>query len=90
MTYSAIAKAARDQHLRSRIAACLAQEGGLDEHPIPAADAIIWACCAQPGWGEAWAYALATEVADPGDDPAVISDGMILSAVQSIRALALA
>lgn len=53
-------------------------------HPIAHADAIIWQCCASPGWGQAYAYALDTNVTDPGNDPAVISDGQILAAVQPL------
>ena len=35
MTYSAIALAAQDEHLRRRIAACIAQEDPTDDrHPI--------------------------------------------------------
>jgi hypothetical protein len=83
MTYSAIALAAQDEHLRRRIAACIAQEDPTDDrHPIAHADALIWQACGSPGWGEAYAYALATNVENPGDDPAVISDAMILAAVQ--------
>lgn len=45
-----------------------------------------WA--AQPGWSEAWESALVSHPDDPdydpGTDEGVITDGMILSAVQSI------
>lgn len=85
MTYAAIAQAAHDEHLRWRIAACIAQEAPESAlHPIAHADAIIWQCCASPGWGQAYAYALDTNVTDPGNDPAVISDGQILAAVQPL------
>jgi hypothetical protein len=40
---------------------------------------------AVPGFGEKYSYAIATGVVRPGNDPAVISDGDILSAVQAIR-----
>ena len=83
MTYHAIATAAQDEHLRLRIAACIAQEAPDDPaHPIAHADALIWQACASPGWGEAYAYALDTDVPEPGNDPAVIGDAMILAAVQ--------
>ncbi len=39
-----------------------------------------------PGWGDAWASAVASENEDPGADPGVITDGMILSQVQAILA----
>ncbi|MCJ0906211.1 hypothetical protein [Rhodococcus sp. ARC_M6] len=38
----------------------------------------------QPGWPEAWASAIASDVQQPGLDQGVISDGMILSAVQAV------
>ena len=83
MTYHAIGVAAQDEALRRRIAACIAQEApGDPRHPIAHADALMWQCCASPGWGEAYAYALATDVPNPGADESVISDAMILSAVQ--------
>ena len=86
MSYRAIALAATDQQLRLRLAACVAQEGGagytLRTGALFVADAIQWQCCAEPGWGEAWQYAQDTGNLTPGSDPAVISDAMILGAVQ--------
>ena len=46
------------------------------------ADKIQWQCAAEPGWGEAWESAIAGGTTDIGNDPGVITDGMILSAVQ--------
>jgi hypothetical protein len=48
----------------------------------------VWA--ASPGWGAAWDSALAAHPPEtepdyePGKDPAVITDGMILSTVQAL------
>jgi hypothetical protein len=46
----------------------------------------VWA--SSPGWGAAWDSALAGHPDDPGyepgKDPAVITDGMILSTVQEL------
>jgi hypothetical protein len=46
----------------------------------------VWA--SSPGWGAAWDSALAGHPDDPdyepGKDPAVITDGMILSTVQTL------
>jgi hypothetical protein len=42
--------------------------------------------CASPGWDEAWSSALASGGDNPGRDPAVITDGMILSEVQALVA----
>lgn len=53
MTYNAIAAAAQDQHLRSRIAACIAQETpGRTEHPIVLADQIQWRVVTAPPGSE--------------------------------------
>lgn len=86
MSYTAIAQAAQDGALRARIAACIATQGSTAEHPTQTADRLLWACAAQPGWGEAWASAQAAGNPNPGDDPAVISDPQILAAVQKILA----
>jgi hypothetical protein len=86
MGYNEIAAAAVDMDLRSRIAACMAQEG-YSRMGIPAlvlADRVQWECAGQPGWGEAYASAVAALMDRPGWEPAVITDGMILSAVQGI------
>ena len=88
MSYASIAQAAVSGSLRYRIAACIAQEGGagdtLQTSALGCADQIMWQCCAEPGWGEAWESALVAEPPnpDPGNDPAVISDSQILAAVQ--------
>ena len=86
MSYWLIAQAARDTSLRLRIAACIAQEGGagdtLQTGAMARADAIQWQCCGEPGWGEAWASASQSARPDPGSDESVITDHMILAAVQ--------
>ncbi|WP_157992984.1 hypothetical protein [Leucobacter luti] len=40
---------------------------------------------AQPGWDAAYASALAAGNEEPGADPGVITDGMILAAVRALR-----
>ena len=85
MTYNAIAAAAQDQHLRSRIAACIAQETPTDtRHPIALADQIQWRVVAAPGIADAYSYAVLTEVENPGKDEAVVTDLMLLAAVQPL------
>lgn len=87
MTYNAIAAAAQDQHLRMRIAACIAQETpGRSEHPITLADQIQWRVVAAPGLADAYSYAVLTEIAEPGKDESVITDAMLLAAVQPLVA----
>lgn len=82
--YFECAQLAMNLDLVARVTACAAQEGVLDpENWVPA---HRWQWASSPGWGAAWAYALASGVADPGKNPAVISDGMILAAVASLKA----
>ena len=89
MSYLGISQAAADPMLRARITGCIAQEYDGSEHPQIVCDKIIWPCCGEPGWGEAWASAVEAQRqlppeqrTDIGSDPSVISDSMILGAVQ--------
>ena len=82
-TYLSIATIAYDQSLAARVTACAAQEGEA-EPDMWAAD-HRWQYAAQPGWGAAWDSALAGGIQDPGGNPGVITDGQILSAVQSLQ-----
>lgn len=82
MSYESIAQAAQDPVLRARIAACVAQEDQSGSHPLAVTDLIQWKCAAEPGWGDAWDSAVAGDIPVPGSDPGVISDAMILGAVQ--------
>lgn len=75
MSYWDIAEMAQDVDLNARIWACAAQEH-LDT-------VNILRVCSAPGWDAAWASAIAGDVDRPGKDPGVISDPMILSAVQA-------
>ena len=85
MSYTAIATAAQDQHLRLRIAACIAQEAPEDtRHPIAHADAIQWQVVATGTLADAYTYAVETDVSDPGADPAVITDAALLAAVSAL------
>ena len=90
MTYSDIAALAQDQQLRLRVVACIATQTGFEvpqntsSHPLSIADRLQWELAGSPGWGDAYAYAIANENQEPGKDPAVITDGMILSAVQLV------
>ena len=74
----------RDEEERSRIEPddCTATEGILD------ADSWWythrWLLAASPGWAEAWAYARSSGKESIGLDEAVITDGDILAAVQTL------
>jgi hypothetical protein len=81
MAYWDVAQMSSDPDLQSRIAACAAQEGKPNPRDWAYQHALV--LCASPGWDAAWASAVAGNVPDPGRDPGVITDGMILSAVQA-------
>lgn len=87
-TYLAIADAAGSYSLQRRVTSCAAQQHvpGDPEH-WTVTNRYLWA--AAPGWGAAWASALAAHPEDgydPGGDPAVITDAMILTQVQAMLA----
>jgi hypothetical protein len=81
VSYATIDQCANDQAFLGRLTAAVAQEGS----PAPPTDAyaIIWTVSAASDIEAAYASALAAGNADPGGDETVITDGMILSAVQA-------
>jgi hypothetical protein len=85
MAYWDIATMVADTDLTSRVAASAAQEHAPGD-PAGWAFDHRWDWAAQPGWDAAWASAVAAGNEHPGQDAGVITDGMILSAVQSILA----
>jgi len=89
MALSDVAALANDRDFRDRIAACYAQEqepvtNGI--HPLTWTDQYQFNIAGAPGFGDAYASALAGGVERPGNDPAVITDGQILGAVQALIA----
>ena len=95
MSYSVINLMATDPTLRGRVhAAILKQDVQEGTYRSPrelmrlhsTLDQYMYYFAAQPGWDSAWQYAIDTDVVDIGGDPAVITDGMILSAVTVIMA----
>lgn len=86
MAYSDIALLANDQDFRQRIAAAASVEQvdmGEDQ-PVLWAMNHQWQFAAVPGFGDKYAYAIATGVVRPGNDPTVITDPDILSAMQAL------
>ena len=87
MGYSDVAALAADNDFQLRVSACIAVETADEVEPpnapIWAAD-HAWQMAAQPGFGDAYASAVAGGVPRPGHDPSVISDPQILAAIQSI------
>ena len=83
MAYSDIALLSADNDFISRTRACVATEGELD--PVQWSQDHQWQMAATPTFGEKYGYAISNGINRPGNDPSVISDGDILSAVQSYR-----
>lgn len=84
MAYSDIALLSSDGDFIQRTRACAVTEGEAD--PVTWAQEHQWQMAAAPGFGDAYASAILNGIVRPGNDPSVISDGMILSAVQDLRA----
>jgi hypothetical protein len=85
MSYNDIADMAVNAQLQNRVIACAAVEG--EPNPVSWLSSNMWAIAASPGWGDAWEYGLATGIPpeEIGANEAVISDAMILAAVQVVR-----
>lgn len=84
MSYGTIAEIHADYDLYRRVVACVATEK-VDAPKYEAwVEAHRWDIAAQPGWAGAWESAVAADVTKPGADPGVITDQMILAAVQSL------
>lgn len=86
MSYNSIAAAATDTDLRQRIAACFAQETDGPDQPEALAALHQWRIVADETISDAYAYAVATDVPDPGSNEAVVSDAAILAAVTAVLA----
>lgn len=88
-SYLSIANAADSYAMQRRVAACAAQQAAPgDPYQWTVEHKYQWA--AAPGWGAAWDSALAAHPGDPaydpGADPAVITDAMILAQIQAMLA----
>lgn len=95
-SYLSIAAIANDEFMRERMIACVTQQQHLGSINVDLpntavpynaqawveANSYLWA--ASPDWGAAWDSALAGGNEAPGKDPAVITDGQILSTVQAL------
>ena len=86
MSYNHIADAAQDADLRRRVAACFAQETDGVEQPEALAAIHMWRIAADNDIADAYAYAGATDLPNPGKDEAVVTDANILAAVTAIVA----
>jgi hypothetical protein len=91
MAFSDVALLAGDQDFRARATAAVSIEK--EQGNLPLVDDAPrwvfernWRYAAQPGFGDAYASALAGGVPRPGNDPSVISDAQILAATFAIYA----
>jgi hypothetical protein len=87
VAYYDIALLAADQDYAQRAMAAYAVETLSDpaaEDPPQWWSAHAWDMAAMPGFGEAYASAIASGVPRPGKDPGVITDPQLLSAVQAV------
>jgi hypothetical protein len=93
-SYLSISEIATDQWMRERMLAASTQQSYLGSAPLIQPGVFQWVennryvWASSPGWGGAWDSALAghpdDDTYEPGRDPAVITDGMILSTVQQL------
>jgi hypothetical protein len=93
-SYLAISEIASDKNMHERMMAAATQQSYLGSAPLIQPGVFQWVdnnryvWASSPGWGAAWDSALAGHPDDPayepGADPAVITDGMILSTVQEL------
>lgn len=81
--YLAIAQMVADAPLGSRITAAAALER--IHNPELWVMQRRWLLVARTDWADAWNSAAAGGVPDPGASDSVVTDQMILSAVQSVR-----
>ena len=72
-----------DEAIKRRVIACAALEGQFQ--PGQWWEAHGWQVVARTDWAAAYSYAVATGNTNPGGNPAVVTDGMILAAVQAVR-----
>lgn len=86
MGYTEVALLRNDGQFSQRVAACYSTEPGGTDDPESWAAIHAWDLASQPGFGDAYASALAGGVEHPGADPSVITDAQILAAVQSLTA----
>lgn len=83
MSYNTVAEMARDYGLKERVAACASTEG--EPEPVLWAEAHMWRLAGSPGWDAAYFAAVQANRDEPGKAEDVITDGMILAAVQILR-----
>lgn len=94
MSFNSVVEMASNTALMNRIVAAVAREG--ISNPQQWTTSYLWKICASPGWDTAWDAAIANNLPDQaatnirernlGSHEGVITDSMILTAVQSMTA----
>jgi hypothetical protein len=83
MSYTTIHQNANDEAFLARLQAAAAQEG--QENPEYAAGVLLrWKVASATDVAEAYEFAVNSGNENPGGDPTVITDAMILAKVQAI------
>lgn len=89
MSYKSIVQMADSYNLWHRLKACAATQTSTTiqsytDRCVSALDQpnSRWILAGSPGWAAAWDSAVTSNNPDPGGDPTVITDAMILAAVQ--------
>lgn len=85
MSYLVQAQLASDTFILQRVTACVATEGVAD--PQGWVFRNQWQLSAQPGWVDAYKYAIDSGDENPGANEGAITDSMVLSAVQHLLRL---
>ena len=87
MSYNTIVAMAASQSLLNRIAACAAEEGNTQARSWASNNILSLVATAGPGLQNAWEGASADPNANPdtGKRDDVVTDAMILSAVQALK-----
>lgn len=94
MSYLSIYRSSTDDSLRYRITSCTVQEAWNNptfaesdyaktvKYESQNATRMIWPVCISPDVEAAYAYALDAGNPNPGGDPGVVTDGMIIANIQ--------
>jgi len=84
VSYGTINLHVNDPAFQGRVTACCAKEGAAS--PQARMTEVIWFVCTRTDIEDAYAYAMNSGNPNPGGDETVITDQMILSAVQAAPA----
>ena len=86
MSYSTISQCRSDGAFYNRVLAAVAQEQKARDIPVQPeslVNSMVWEVATASDVETAYEYALNAGTPDPGGDPTVITDGMILANVQA-------